>query len=322
MAEDLLFRNPSISYMGRPVRFLPPECPLVEVTCRTLQGRLLLRPSRQLNAIVRGVVARAARLYAMRVCAFVFLSNHYHLLLRPRDASHLASFMNYLNGNLAKEAGRLHRWREKFWGRRYRSIPVSFEPEAQVERLRYLLEQGCKENLVARPQDWPGASCLDALLTGKPIRGVWYDRTQEYRARRRGQRIDPEEFAAEDSLELAPLPCWEELDAEEVRLRVEEILERIIEETAQRHRANGVRPLGRRQILRQRPDAWPRRVQRSPAPRFHAASLEIRRMLEAMYRAFLDLRADALEALREGRLPVRFPAHGIPPPLASAVGAV
>jgi hypothetical protein len=39
-------------------------------------------------------------------------------------------------------------------------------------------------------------------------------------------------------------------------------------------------------------------------------------MLEAMYRAFLDLRADALEALREGRLPIRFPAHGIPPPLA------
>ncbi len=70
--------------MGRPVRFLPPECPLVEVTCRTLQGRLLLRPSRQLNAIVLGVLARAARLYAMQVCAFVFLSNHYRA---PRGAN-------------------------------------------------------------------------------------------------------------------------------------------------------------------------------------------------------------------------------------------
>ena len=143
--------------MGRPMRFLPPECPLVEVTCRTLQGRLLLSPSRQLNSLVRGVLARAARLNAMRVCAFVFLSNHYLLLLRPRDASQLAAFMNYLNGNLVKEAGRLHRWREKFWGRRYRAIPVSFEPEAQIARLKYLLEQGTKDNLVARPQDWPGA---------------------------------------------------------------------------------------------------------------------------------------------------------------------
>ena len=307
--------------MGRPVRFLPPECPLVEVTCRTLQGRLLLRPSRQLNAIVVGVLARAARLCAMPVCAFVFLSNHYHLLLRPRDASQLAAFMNYLNGNLAKEAGRLHRWRQKFWGRRYRPIPVSYEPEAQIARLRYLLEQGTKENLVARPQDWPGASSLAALRAGEPIRGVWYDRTEEYRARRRGHQVDPEQFANEEGLELAPLPCWEELGNEEVQLQVEELLQQIIHETAERHRADGTRPLGRQQILRQHPHAWPRRGHRSPAPRFHTASFEIRKMLEAMYRAFLDLRADALEAMREGRLPVRFPSHGIPPPFAALATA-
>lgn len=131
--------------MGRPVGFLPPECPLVEVTARTLQGRLLLRPSHRLNSIVLGVLARAARLYDMQVCAFVVLSNHYHLLLRPLDASQLAAFMSHFNGNLGKEAGRLHRWRQRFWGRRYRAIPI--------DRLKYLLEQGCKENLVAKPQD-------------------------------------------------------------------------------------------------------------------------------------------------------------------------
>ncbi len=43
-------------------------------------------------------------------------------------------------------------------------------------------------------------------------------------------------------------------------------------------------------------------------------------MFEAMYQAFLDLRADALEALREGGLPVRSPAHGIPPPFVPALG--
>ena len=104
----------------------------------------------------------------MKVCAFVFLSNHYHLLLRPRDASQLAAFMSHFNGNLAKEAGRLHRWRQKFWGRRYRAIPISFEPEAQIDRLKYLLEQGCKENLVAKPQDWPGASSLAPCAPASP----------------------------------------------------------------------------------------------------------------------------------------------------------
>ena len=145
--------------------------------------------------------------------------------------------------------------------------------------------------------------------------------TEEYRARRRGEKVAPEEFASEESLELTRLPCWKDSDAEEVRIQIEEILTQIIEQTAERHRSNGTRPLGRRQILRQRPHAWPSRVRCSPAPRFHAASFEIRRMLEAMYRAFLDLRAEALEALRAGRFPVRFPAHGIPPPFASALGA-
>ena len=37
--------------MGRKLRYIPEEGALVEVTCRTLQGRLLLRPSPELNDI-------------------------------------------------------------------------------------------------------------------------------------------------------------------------------------------------------------------------------------------------------------------------------
>ena len=78
----------------------------------------------------------------MKICAFIYLSNHCHLLLRPKDAEQLSSFMRYLNSNIAREVGRLHAWREKLWGRRYYDITVSHEPEAQISRLRYLLEQG------------------------------------------------------------------------------------------------------------------------------------------------------------------------------------
>lgn len=166
----------------------------------------------------------------------------------------------------------------------------------------------------------PGASCLAALRTGEPILGVWYNRTDEYRARRRGKDIAPDEFASEESLELTPLPCWEDLGTEQVQLQIQEILAQIIDQTAERHRATGTRPLGRCKILRQRPHAWPPRVRRSPAPRFHAASFETRKMLDAMYRVFLDLRAEALDALQAEKLPLRFPAHGIPPPFASALG--
>jgi hypothetical protein len=57
--------------------------------------------------------------------------------------------MDYVDGNIAREIGRLHHWREKFWSRRYRDILVSHEEEAQVARLGYLLGHGVKEGLVS-----------------------------------------------------------------------------------------------------------------------------------------------------------------------------
>ena len=115
--------------------------------------------------------------------------------------------------------GRLHRWRERVWGRRYRAIVVSHEKAAQIERLRYLLEQGTKEGLVRRPEDWPGAHSVQALLDGRPIRGIWFDRSQEYEARRCGKRPGKYEFAEEETFELTSLPAWDSLDGETIRER-------------------------------------------------------------------------------------------------------
>jgi hypothetical protein len=75
--------------MARGPRYIPPGC-LVETTTRTIHGRLLLRPGRDLNEIAYGVLARAAHRYDVKVCAFIFLSNHSHVLLVPADARQLA----------------------------------------------------------------------------------------------------------------------------------------------------------------------------------------------------------------------------------------
>ncbi len=65
-------------------------------------------------------------------------------------------------------------------------------------RLGYILSHGCKENLVARPQDWPGVHCVTALLTGEPIEGTWFDRTREWKARQRGEELGARQFAESD----------------------------------------------------------------------------------------------------------------------------
>ena len=276
---------------------------------------MLLRPSRELKRRILGVLARAAARHEVGVCTFVYLSNHCHLLLRPASATALAAFMSYLNSNIAREAGRLHHWREKFWSRRYRLIPISFEPEAQIARLRYLLSQGCKEGLVARPQDWPGPTSVHAQLDGGTITGSWYDRTAEYWARKRGQNVEPGAFASTETLQICALPCWDQLSSEEVRAKIAELVREIAAETRLRLRQAKSRPFGVRRLLRQDPHARPQRLARSPAPRFHAATWQIRRMLEAGYRTYCDAYQEAKRALREHRVPVIFPRHGIPPPL-------
>ncbi len=85
------------------------------------------------------------------------------------DPEQLARAMCFINSNLAREAGRLHGFREKFWSRRYRAIPVTGELAAQIERLRCLLAHSCKEGFVLTPGGWPGVHCIDALLYGKPL---------------------------------------------------------------------------------------------------------------------------------------------------------
>jgi hypothetical protein len=58
--------------MSRPLRFIPEDGSLVEITCRTDQGRYLLRPDRVIDDILLGVLGRAQRLYPVEICTFSF----------------------------------------------------------------------------------------------------------------------------------------------------------------------------------------------------------------------------------------------------------
>ena len=291
--------------MSRPLRYIPPDS-LVEVTCRTIQGRFLLRPGCDINAMIVGALAKAQKRYEMTVCGFVYLSNHAHLLLQPTDAKQLARFMNHVNSKIAREAGSLHWWREKLWGRRYRGIVVSEEPEAEEQRLRYLLSQGCKEGLVDSPKQWPGATSAKAHTTDWKLPGLWFDRTAEYKARRRGEHVSKLQFAEGIDLQLTPIPSWRDEPEHRVNTRVRALIREIEEETRGRIRETGREPLGRQAILEQDPHAQPANFVRSPAPRFHAVRGYVRRRLERAYLRFFFTYREASQRFRQG-MPAEFP---------------
>ena len=77
--------------MSRPLRHVPREKCLFEVTVRTVQARFLLRPSVALNEIILGVLGRAQRLHEVKLMSFCFLSGHFHLLVLVNDAKQLST---------------------------------------------------------------------------------------------------------------------------------------------------------------------------------------------------------------------------------------
>jgi len=127
--------------------------------------------------------------------------------------------------------------------------------------------------------------------------------------------LEREAFTSPETVVLSPLPCWKHLPSEVQKARVAEVFREIEEETVARRKRTGARPFGRAAVLKQNPLERPKRIKKSPAPLFHAATRRMRDDLRAAYFEFVAAFREAAEKLRAGILPVVFPAGSFPPAL-------
>ncbi len=164
-----------------------------------------------------------------------------------------------------------------------------------------------------RRRQWPGLQCIDALTEGKPLEGIWYNRSLKYEAERRGKDLDPETFITRYTLKLDPLPCWRHLPQEEMRRRIQEIVDNIDAQAARRVVLNGGAPRGVEAIRKQHPHDSPEHTKKSPAPAVHAASKAVRKQMKEAYRLFVTAYREAAASLRAGNLDARFPPGCFPP---------
>lgn len=271
-----------------------------EITTRAMHSRLLMRPSKRVNELILGILGRAlARFPGIKLFGFIFLSNHYHMLLWAPDQEVLSAFMSYVNGLIARKIGRLHEWSDRFWSRRFEDIVV-LDEEALIGRLEYLLENGVKEGLVASPYEWPGATCVRALTHGERLVGVWEDASAAYRARRAKKKAPEGAFRSEVEFRLEPIPAWKDLPAPEQQARVRETVRKIESRGRERNETVGRSPLGATRILRQHPHDRPATTKQSTAPWCHATSFA-RRVAYCAFLAELHVAYRAVSIrIREG----------------------
>ncbi len=225
--------------MGHPLRWNRTDL-VYEVTLETIQGRYLLRPSREVRDLILGVISRAqARYPAINLYAFVFTRDRGVLLLSTADEAQFSSFMAYVAGGISRKLGRLLDWSGKLWAGRYRSAPI-LDEDAINQRLRATLALGVDEGLVASPRDWPGASCVPALLGPMTLDGVWVDRDREAALRRGGLEPPASAYVRPYRVTLTPIPGWADLPRAEQVARYQAMIESIEHEHLMSHRGKVV----------------------------------------------------------------------------------
>ena len=300
--------------MPRMLRYQPEPWSVHFVTVRCTQSRYLLRPSEEVRLRCVGIIERAREHTGCRLHGAVVLSGHMHLLVSSESARHLADYMEFINGNIAREIGKLHEWQEHFWGRRYQAALCQDE-DSQIDRLGYLLAHGEKEGLVSKAREWPGLHTIRATCDNEAIRGVWIDRTEMYIASQRsgGEAVDEADFRQPCTLTLHPLPCWEHLDHGGRTCQAKRAYLRVI---AKLGSGPDARILGVEAVLATNPHDRPDKTNRSPAPLCHATTKAEREKFRKAYYSFVRAYREGMARLREDlakKLDDYIPRGGIAP---------
>ena len=303
--------------MPNPIQFQEHPFELTEITFRCQHARLLFRPGDEFNRRFIGCLGQALDKSggAVRLHFGGSESNHVHLLISARTVEDRARFKCHLRTNLSKEIGDLHDWKEHLFGRRTRDIPV--REDSIVDRLMYLAAHGVKSNLVDKATDWPGVPFVRAALEGKPLKGIWYNRTRLYRARQNwmrlknpGKKPNLMHFAEPREVKLAPISGFDEgLSPEERQAKWTWLVEEA------RKRYPPTKPvLGAEKVLAARPKAKPAAPKRSPAPKIHTKDPAVKADWLAKYRAAADGYGGAVREVLEGKLkPEDFPRELVAP---------
>jgi REP element-mobilizing transposase RayT len=311
--------------MGRRIR-RQKKSRIYFLTNRTLQQMYFFRPSEEVNAIILGLLAKMADRYGIEIFAFVFMSNHFHLLARSKSLQmHL--FMRDFQGQLARKLNRHWGRSGTFFERRYTATAV-LDDDALTDKLRYTLCNPCESNLVRHPKLWPGLSSWSIHKSGEPLVGKVVNRKLYWSLKAKKEHVDASEqelikMATEEfPLQMARLPKWDGIDDRAYRTRICDIIEDYAAHLAEGRK---VRCLGAKKVVSQSFNDRPKKSKRSPRPICHTNCLETRK-------AYIEEMVVVIERYKEAagkfhnsqfhnnETQISFPQGTIPPGRLYAVG--
>ena len=293
--------------MPRPLRDLDPSRYQL-VTIRTEMARLWMIPSRTMNRLIGGILARYQEETEIRIFAYCVLSNHMHLVVQAPNGE-LDIFFENVNREIARRVNRKNYRVANFWARRYDAQAILSEFDL-LEAFLYVTTNAVKHGLARQARKWPGLCSYEQSIEQS-------DRSYEFV--HYSLRDENRDFVkTEHTLKLSRLPIFSGLDNSSYRALLRSLIQKR-EELLQQMRASegqGFMTIGN--VLEQVPGSLPRESVRSRRPSCYTKCPKIRREYRRERKWLRYLYNIASARLRSGELDTVFPRWCFKPPLRRA----
>lgn len=269
------------------------------ITRRCTGRRFLLSPSAEVNALLLYCLAEASRTYGIEVHAFVFMSNHYHLVVSETSSEvRLPEFMSWLNRQTAVLINDLRERSENLWASGTYSAVVLADEAAVLDKIVYTICNPVAAGLVESPRAWPGLRSLpDTMARGgfEAERPSYFRKTRPQTAR----------------LKLTRPPCFRGVSKENFRkLVARQVRHRLAAIYDQRALDGKSGFIGPRNIANQNPEAQPTKPEPKAQQTPSLACKNRARRLKIIdgLKTFHSSHRLSLESWRQGDREVVFPA--------------
>ncbi len=143
--------------MGNPLRNKDPNIYSI-VTLRTEGAHPWLRPGKDVNKVIGGVLARYSEIFEVVIYVYAFLSNHYHLLTKS-PKSNADEFLENVNRELARRLNWKYHRSGKFWSRRYSEQEVPNEDDL-LGAFLYITTNPTRHGMVEQPSSGQGCALM------------------------------------------------------------------------------------------------------------------------------------------------------------------
>lgn len=297
--------------MGRKKRKISPDAVYL-VTNRTIDAKFFFLPTEEINRILLAALAYAQNKTQVKLFAFVFMANHFHLLLQsPR--MNLNKFMSIFQGEVARRVNRyLGRKNGRVFASRYHDAVV--KPDALSSKYHYIHNNPGNADLAIHPSDYVGLMSWNWLVTGENYVGLRVDYTRLYNMRRKNPDTPREAAIEEYELELSIPEQWADEDPEKVRERLRKGIEAEAERLQRVREQEGRTVMSAEEMLAQSWEDSPKEPKETKRRVLCiTASPEVRRQHIEEHRRMEQAYLRAVRRMRQGRKRPGFPVGTFPP---------